>query len=347
MRRRLRERAAAGTRAAEPSATSCSGGKRGGQQAALGSCATRAKDRPARQEGGGGAGRRALGPAGGTMSPGSGVKSEYMKRYQEPRWDEYAACYRELLHYRLGRRLLEQAHAPWLWDDWGPAGNSDDSASSGAGSPTPRCAPASPPPPAEAAAREEPAAKAGDAGAGDAGAGDAEARDAEARDAEARDAEARDAEDSSLPASPVKDVSEKPEQEIRTKETERPPSGPKPRHQPSALFARGTRKAVRSPQRSSSKIKEKRHPFALYGWGEKQTDTGSQKTHNVCASAPVHEIHESALRAKNRRQVEKRRLLAQRQRAHSVDVEKSRKVKPSCSEDPWMTEYMRCYSARA
>ncbi|KAM5301490.1 centriole, cilia and spindle-associated protein [Glossophaga mutica] len=274
------------------------------------------------------------------MSPGSGVKSEYMKRYREPRWDEYAACYRELLHYRLGRRLLEQAHAPWLWDDWGPAGNSDDSASSGAGSPTPHCARASPPPPAEAAAREGPAAEA-------AKAGNAEAGDAEAADAEAGDAEARDAEDTSVPASPVKDITEKPEQEIRTEETDRSPSGPKPRQQPSALFARGTRKAVKSPQRSSSKIKEKKHPFALYGWGEKQTDTGSQKTHNVCASAPVHEIHESALRAKNRRQVEKRRLLAQRQRAHSVDVEKSRRVKPSSSEDPWMTEYMRCYSARA
>ncbi|XP_036925342.1 centriole, cilia and spindle-associated protein [Sturnira hondurensis] len=284
------------------------------------------------------------------MSPGSGVKSEYMKRYREPRWEEYAVCYRELLHYRLGRRLLEQAHAPWLWDDWGPAGNSDDSASSGAGSPTPQCARASPPPLAEAAAREGPvagAAKARDAEAGDAEARDAEARDAEAGDAEAGDAEARDAEDTTVPASPVKDVNEKPEGEVMTKETDRLPSGPKPRQQPSALFARGARKAVKSPQRSSSKIKEKKHPFALYGWGERQMDTGSQKTHNVCASAPVHEIHESALRAKNRRQVEKRKLLAQRQRAHSVDVEKSRRVRPSSSEDPWMTEYMRCYSARA
>lgn len=63
------------------------------------------------------------------MSPGSGVKSEYMKRYREPRWDEYAPCYRELLRYRLGRRLLEQAHAPWLWDTWGPDSPSDSSAS--------------------------------------------------------------------------------------------------------------------------------------------------------------------------------------------------------------------------
>ncbi|KAF3823821.1 hypothetical protein GH733_006825 [Mirounga leonina] len=116
------------------------------------------------------------------MSPGSGVKSEYMKRYREPRWDEYGPCYRELLHYRLGRRLLEQAHAPWLWDDWGPAGASDDSASSassGAGVPAPQCAPASPP--AEPAAREGPERRAR---------GPAEERGAEAAEAE----EARDAE---------------------------------------------------------------------------------------------------------------------------------------------------------
>jgi len=88
----------------------------------------------------------------------------------------------------------------------------------------------------------------------------------------------------------VKDTKESPEQQIRTKETDKLPSSTEPRQQQSALFARGSRKAVKSPQRSSSKIKENKHPFALYGWGEKQTDTGSQKTHNVCASAPVHEV---------------------------------------------------------
>lgn len=106
------------------------------------------------------------------MSPGSGVKSEYMKRYREPRWDEYAPCYRELLRYRLGRRLLEQAHAPWLWDAWGPDCASDDSASSAASSgPAPRCALADPEEaseasePAEASAREEPERPAGERGA--------------------------------------------------------------------------------------------------------------------------------------------------------------------------------------
>ncbi|XP_012631483.1 centriole, cilia and spindle-associated protein-like [Microcebus murinus] len=252
------------------------------------------------------------------MSPGSGVKSEYMKRYREPRWDEYGPCYRELLRYRLGRRLLEQAHAPWLWDDWGPGSSSDDSESSSSGGPAPGCAPASP------AEQEE--TERGVHGS-----------------LEEQGAEAGDTEDAALSSLPVKE--EKPEQ-IRTKETDILPTGIEPQ-QRSALFARGNGKAVKSPQRSSSKIKENKHPFALYGWGEKQTDTGSQKTHNVCASASVREIHESALRAKNRRrQVEKKKLVAQRQRAHSVDVE-SRKMKSSSSENPWMTEYMRCYSARA
>uniref|UniRef100_H0WA03 Centriole, cilia and spindle associated protein n=1 Tax=Cavia porcellus TaxID=10141 RepID=H0WA03_CAVPO len=247
------------------------------------------------------------------MSPGSGVKSEYMKRYREPRWDQYASCYRELLRYRLGRRLLEQAHAPWLWDSWGPDGASDGSAS-------PR------------------------------GAGGSRSRGGPGGRRRPGGTEPRNQQDAVLPAPSVEDAEEKRKQYTIKEETDRLPSSVKPRQQPSALFARGNRKAVKSPQRSSSKIKENKHPFALYGWGERQTDTGSQKTHNVCASAPVHEIHESALRAKSRRQVEKRRLAAQRQRAHSVDVEKNRKIKTSTgpsADNPWVTEYMQCYSARA
>ncbi|NWY93426.1 CCSAP protein, partial [Loxia curvirostra] len=112
----------------------------------------------------------------------------------------------------------------------------------------------------------------------------------------------------------------------------------------SALSSRNDRKSVKSPQRTDAP-KENKHPFALYGWGERQTDTGSQKTHNVCASASVNEIHESALRAKNRRQVEKRKL--SQRRVRSAEAENTWRAKPSPADNPWMTEYMRCYSARA
>lgn len=79
--------------------------------------------------------------------PARRVKTEYMKRFKEPKWESCGACYLELLHYRLSRRLLEQAHRPWLWDGW-----EQDSGSGGgstAGSPSPPGA-GSP-----AAAREE------------------------------------------------------------------------------------------------------------------------------------------------------------------------------------------------
>ncbi|NWW86782.1 CCSAP protein, partial [Rhynochetos jubatus] len=112
----------------------------------------------------------------------------------------------------------------------------------------------------------------------------------------------------------------------------------------SALSSRNDRKSAKSPQKTDAP-KENKHPFALYGWGERQTDTGSQKTHNVCASASANEIHESALRAKNRRQVEKRKL--SQRRVRSAEAEKAWRTKPSPPDNPWMTEYMRCYSARA
>ncbi|NWH76498.1 CCSAP protein, partial [Piaya cayana] len=134
----------------------------------------------------------------------------------------------------------------------------------------------------------------------------------------------------------VEHASEK-EADNKTSRTGRRPSQ-------SALSSRNDRRSGKSPQKTDAP-KENKHPFALYGWGERQTDTGSQKTHNVCASASANEIHESALRAKNRRQVEKRKL--SQRRVRSAEAENAWQIKPTPPDNPWMTEYMRCYSARA
>uniref|UniRef100_A0A8C8VKC7 Centriole, cilia and spindle associated protein n=1 Tax=Pelusios castaneus TaxID=367368 RepID=A0A8C8VKC7_9SAUR len=231
-------------------------------------------------------------------SPGSAAASEYMKRFKEPKWESCGPCYRELLRYRLSRRLLEQAHRPWLWDGW-----ELDSSGSSAGSPSP---PSTSPPdahpaePLRAAGRWQKVAE-----------GDNEEKVAE---------------------------------QTSVKETDKSASRTGQHPSRSALSSRNDRRSAKSPQRTDA-AKEHKHPFALYGWGEKRTDTGSQKTHNVCASASVHEIHESALRAKNRRQVEKRKL--SQRRVRSAEVDRTRRAKPSPPDNPWMTEYMRCYSARA
>lgn len=59
------------------------------------------------------------------------LRSEYMKKFKDPKWETYAKCYEDTLKYRLSRRLLEQTHNPWFWS------GSDTDSDSGGKSPLP------------------------------------------------------------------------------------------------------------------------------------------------------------------------------------------------------------------
>lgn len=58
------------------------------------------------------------------------LRSEYMKKFKDPKWETYK-CYEDTLKYRLTRRLLEQTHNPWFWS------GSDTDSDSGGRSPLP------------------------------------------------------------------------------------------------------------------------------------------------------------------------------------------------------------------
>lgn len=60
------------------------------------------------------------------------IRSEYMKKFKDPKWETYTRCYEEMLKYRLTRRLLEQTHNPWFW-----SGSDSDSESGGKSPPPP------------------------------------------------------------------------------------------------------------------------------------------------------------------------------------------------------------------
>lgn len=60
------------------------------------------------------------------------IRSEYMKKFKDPKWESYAKCYEELLKYRLTRKLLEQTHNPWFW-----SGSDTDSETGGKSPPAP------------------------------------------------------------------------------------------------------------------------------------------------------------------------------------------------------------------
>ncbi|XP_077148910.1 centriole, cilia and spindle-associated protein [Ranitomeya variabilis] len=238
------------------------------------------------------------------------LRSEYMKRFKDPEWEACRSCYQEMLKYRLSRRILEHAHNPWLWDGW------DGSSGSSSGHSTPPTKAPEPcqPPPLKLPPAGHPEDTAGPSS----------------------QAAASD------PLIPENDQ----DGEKATKSNEKSASNSRAQHSRSVPTKQNVHKADTSPQRMSL-TKEIRHPFALYASGEKKKDTGSQKTHNVCAPALENEIHEAALRAKNRRQKERKRHLLQKQRARSADAERVPRRKPSPVDNPWMTEYMRCYSARA
>lgn len=59
------------------------------------------------------------------------LRSEYMKKFKDPKWETYNKCYEDTLKYRLTRRLLEQTHNPWFWS------GSDTDSDSGGRSPLP------------------------------------------------------------------------------------------------------------------------------------------------------------------------------------------------------------------
>ncbi|XP_061846950.1 centriole, cilia and spindle-associated protein isoform X2 [Colius striatus] len=193
--------------------------------------------------------------------PARRVKTEYMKRFKEPQWESCGACYLELLHYRLSRRLLEQAHRPWLWDGW-EQDSGGGGGSSTAGSPSP-----------PAAAQEEEAAAAAVRAPSEAGQASPE------KEREDQEKQQKEEQEKTLEHTSVKETD-------KTSRTGRRPSQ-------SALPSRNDRRSAKSPPKTDAP-KENKHPFALYGWGERQTDTGSQKTHNVCASASANECYQQS-----------------------------------------------------
>ncbi|KAL7405918.1 hypothetical protein ABVT39_010128 [Epinephelus coioides] len=280
------------------------------------------------------------------------IRSEYMKKFKDPKWETYTKCYEEMLKYRLTRRLLEHTHNPWFWN------GTDSDSDSGGRSPTP---------PSKNQVRAETSRDRAEA----------EEEECEGARMDRQQEQQQSRATGSVPRLPLQEEEEeeenvsavhgsqlngaqdagvpeveREEQNHREQDKERDTGVPRSRQSKPPKASKQTWRSQRvrpAPTRQPrDDSKESRHPFALYGSGEKDADMASRKTHNVGPVASTTEIHESALRAKTRREVE-RQIQAQRterRRAKSADVDKSRKlVQPEFN--PWLTEYMRCFSARS
>lgn len=274
------------------------------------------------------------------------IRSEYMKKFKDPKWETYTKCYEEMLKYRLTRRLLESTHKPWFWS--GPDSDSD----SGGRSPP---HPPHPPPGMKNQVRAETSIDRAEL---------EECEGARMERAEGsvprlplQEEERGFAPQSAVQGAQLEGAREPggvPEEEREdSQDRERDTGGPRPQQRkpskPSKQTWRSHRVRPAPTLQPRDDREESRHPFALYGSGEKDADMASRKTHNVGPVASTTEIHESALRAKTRREVERQvhtQRAERRRRAKSADLDKARKlVQPEYN--PWLTEYMRCFSARS
>lgn len=264
------------------------------------------------------------------------IRSEYMKKFKDPKWESYSKCYEELLKYRRTRRLLEQSHNPWFWEDC-----TSDASESGKSTPQSN--------------KVEPLQLDNDALSSPCDRVPQQQPVTTTQQASTHHPDEQEGLPSCGPLEKEPEVQEGEEERgiSRNSSIIRPENEPEVPAQAKSHKQAGRKSRSKSqPPKCQGKAndkgdKENKHPFALYGWGERQADIASRKTHNVRPSASTKEIHESALRAKTRREVEKHVKKVDMRRARSVDLEKMAKSKIVPSFDPWMTEYMRCFSVRS
>ncbi|KAK7913370.1 hypothetical protein WMY93_013581 [Mugilogobius chulae] len=207
------------------------------------------------------------------------IRSEYMKKFKDPKWETFSKCYEEMLKYRLTRRLLEHSHNPWFW------GESDTDSDSGGRSPTP--------------------------------AGKNRNNESPSRDrtepeleecAAARINRERESDPPAVPRlvlsqeeSIIQEVAGAEEREcdggrdinlVPVSQGKQEMTGPKT--QLTCRQSRSQRVRPLPTQQVKEDVKQARHPFVLYASGEKDSDIARRKTHNVRPVASTKEIHESA-----------------------------------------------------
>uniref|UniRef100_G3PUP5 Centriole, cilia and spindle-associated protein b n=2 Tax=Gasterosteus aculeatus aculeatus TaxID=481459 RepID=G3PUP5_GASAC len=277
------------------------------------------------------------------------IRSEYMKKFKDPKWETYSKCYEEMLKYRLTRRLLEHTHNPWFWS--GPDSDTDSAETS------------PPPPPSKNQVRPETSRGRVEV--------EVEVEECEGARLDRRREQPSRANGTvprlSLPkeehvsavhgsqlecAGETEVAEEERGEQTHCQDRGTDGGGIRPQQTKPSKSSKHTRRFRRvrpAPTRQpTDDTKDGRHPFALYGSGEKDADMASRKTHNVGPAASTNEIHKSALRAKIRREVERQMQTqtTERQRAKSADTDKTGKV-VQAEFNPWVTEYMRSFSARS
>ncbi|TKS68722.1 Centriole, cilia and spindle-associated protein [Collichthys lucidus] len=272
------------------------------------------------------------------------IRTEYMKKFRDPKWETFSKCYEDSLKYRLTRRVMEHSHKPWIWEGW-------ESVSDSSGWSTPRLtrnkiAPLSLPPPMRRLLSPRPPPEDGDT---DVTSGEAAVVDAaptvviencvnEAsggsmtavpNSSGPSDDTATDNGPADTASSDGEPVNPAPKRRHRRRTPRSEPGHRDSSHEDKPVVVR---KPVRAKSQPPISTKENRRPSSRLDWTEVKRTANDSSTSDACVQT--------------RRESDKRSSNLDRRRARSADLEKIRRSQLTVADDRWMTEYMRCFSAR-
>ncbi|KAJ4918985.1 hypothetical protein JOQ06_022078 [Pogonophryne albipinna] len=249
------------------------------------------------------------------------VRSEYMKKFRDPKWETFSKCYEDSVKYRLTRRVMEHSHKSWFFEGW-----DNSSESSGWSTPRPsrnRIAPLSlPKQKISSPGTQLPSEDRETEGGGGETVVDA---------APAAAAVVVNGVNGSSSLSP--DTSGPSEAESR--------SDPGPADTTSSDGEPEKPAVLRKPPRAKSTpalcSKESLRASGRLDWSERQGEEPRARNNSHTSDACVQTT---------RRGSDKKNSNPERRRARSADLEKTRRSQLSVAGDRWVTEYMRCFSAR-
>ncbi|KAM6971993.1 centriole, cilia and spindle-associated protein [Aplochiton taeniatus] len=273
------------------------------------------------------------------------IRTEYMKKFKDPKWETFSKCYEDSLKYRIARRVMEHSHKPWFGEGW-------DGGSDSSGRSTPRMKNKVVPltvKPSSAAAAAAAAVK-------------YERESSELKAAleleppfEIENGLKESDLESVRKSSGLSDDTATEDGPVERESTDEEPAKPEPRccHRHRAARSEpGHRDSSddnqpaprRKPPRAKSqppvitKETENRRPSSRLNWTERHAEPTARRTPS--------QSHTSDACVQTRRESDKMSANLERRRARSADVEKMRTSGLTVVDDRWMTEYMRCFSAR-
>ncbi|XP_074487404.1 centriole, cilia and spindle-associated protein isoform X2 [Sebastes fasciatus] len=283
------------------------------------------------------------------------IRTEYMKKFRDPKWETFSKCYEDSLKYRLTRRVMEHSHKPWFWEGWD--NGSDSSGWSTSRLNRNKIAPLSlpPPPPPSSEVKQllsspgpkhpsedgqtgdvvvdaAPTAAVTENGVNEASGGSVTAALNNGGPSEDTATDDGPADTTSSDGEPVNPV---PKRRHRRRTPRSEPGQADGSHGDKPAAARKPPRAKSQPP-VSTKEKENRRPSSRLDWTERRTEVRRTPNDSNTSDACV----------QTRRESDKRSSNPDRRRARSADLEKTRRSQLTVVDDRWMTEYMRCFSAR-